>query len=358
MPERTLRIGLVGAGHNTRLKHLPGLRAVPGVEVVAVCNRRPESTAEIARAYRIPRTFERWQDLVADPALDAVVVGTWPYLHCPVTLAALEAGKHVLTEARLSCDAVEARRMREAARRHPHLVAQVVPSPYGLAGHSVVCGLLQNDFLGCLLEVLVVARTDALADPETPLGWRQDAVLSGLNALTLGIIQETLGRWTPPVVRVLAQTHAFTPVRIDPGTDQPRPVGTPDCVQVLAILANGARATYHVSGVSSFGQDLSITLSGTKGMLHYDLVNERLRGAPARAGLSSCRPDDLPEIPIQPDRALAWQVEADWIRSIREGTPVRFSTLDEGVAYMEFTEAVAQSSATGLPVSLPVHRPS
>jgi predicted dehydrogenase len=357
MPERTLRIGLIGAGHNTRLKHLPGLRAVPGVEVVAVCNRRPESTAEIARIYAIPRTYPTWPDLIRDPDIDAVIVGTWPYLHNPVTLAALEAGKHVLTEARLSCNAFEARQMRDAARRHPHLVVQVVPSPYGLAGHAVVCGLLQSDFLGSLREVLVVARTSALGDPDSPLNWRQDAVLSGVNALTLGIVQETLARWTPPVVRVLAQSHAFTPVRLDPNTGQPRPVGTPDCVQVLAVLANGARATYHVSGVSPFGQDMSITLSGTQGAVHYDLVNERLRGAPARAGLSSCRPDDLPEIPIHPDRALAWQVEADWIRSIREGTPVRFTTFDEGVAYMEFTEAVAQSSATGLPVSLSPHRP-
>src|SRR5271165_3449319 len=99
MPVQTLRIGLVGAGNNTRLKHLPGLRAVPGVEVVAVCNRRPESTAEIARIYGIPRTYQQWPDLVQDSDIDAVVVGTWPYLHSPITLASLEAGKHVLTEA-------------------------------------------------------------------------------------------------------------------------------------------------------------------------------------------------------------------------------------------------------------------
>src|SRR5438270_9176528 len=106
-----LCVGLVGAGANTRLRHIPGLRAQPGVEIVAVCNRRPESTAAAAREFGIPRTFENWQDLVADAGLDAVVIGTWPYLHCPITLAALTAGKHVLTEARMAMNAGEAHQM-------------------------------------------------------------------------------------------------------------------------------------------------------------------------------------------------------------------------------------------------------
>src|SRR5258708_972195 len=105
MTEPTLRVGLIGAGANTRLRHIPGLRAVPGVEIVAVCNRRPASTEEVARVCAIPRTHARWEDLIADPAIDAIIIGTWPYLHCPITLAALAAGKHVLTEARMSLDA-------------------------------------------------------------------------------------------------------------------------------------------------------------------------------------------------------------------------------------------------------------
>src|SRR5437773_10225254 len=107
MAERPLRVGLVGAGDNTRRRHIPGLRALPDVEILAVCNRRPDSTAAVAHDFSIPRTFARWEDLVADPDVDAVVIGTWPYLHCPITLAALAAGKHVLTEARMALDTGE-----------------------------------------------------------------------------------------------------------------------------------------------------------------------------------------------------------------------------------------------------------
>src|SRR5581483_6751884 len=193
-----LRVGLVGAGGNTRTRHIPGLRAVSGVEIVAVCNRRPESTAAAAREFVIPRTFDRWQDLVADPGVDAVVIGTWPYLHCPITLAALEAGKHVLTEARLAMNAAEAHRMLAASRRRPELVTQVVPSPFGLMADAVVRDLLAAGFVGELREVEVVGRTGALADPNAPLSWRQDGLLSGLNMLTLGILHETVARWVPP----------------------------------------------------------------------------------------------------------------------------------------------------------------
>src|SRR5687767_6519965 len=102
---KPIRIGLIGAGGNTRLRHIPGFRAIEDVELAAVCNRRPESTAAIAKEFSIPRTYAKWEDLVADPDLDAVCIGTWPYLHCPITLAALDAGKHVLTEARLAMNA-------------------------------------------------------------------------------------------------------------------------------------------------------------------------------------------------------------------------------------------------------------
>src|SRR4051794_30173309 len=122
MAHKTLRIGLIGAGANTRKRHIPGFRQLADVEIVAVCNRRPTSTVAVAREYDIPRAHEHWQDVLGNPDVDAVMVGTWPYLHCPITLAALEAGKHVLTEARMSLNAAEAHRMLEAAQKHSKLV--------------------------------------------------------------------------------------------------------------------------------------------------------------------------------------------------------------------------------------------
>lgn len=352
MARRSLHIGLIGAGANTRARHIPGLRALSDVEIVVVCNRRLASAEAVARDHGIPRLAERWQDVIADRDIDAVVIGTWPYLHCPITLAALEAGKHVLTEARLAMNAAEAHRMLAAAKRHPNLVTQVVPSPFGLRGHAIVKELLAEGYLGELREVQVQGFGASLADPAAPLSWRQDAALSGYNMLALGILHETVLRWVPPPVRVLAQVHAHIPGRIDPESGVLRPVGTPDSVQVLAVLEGGARAVYHLSGVTPFGQGMSITLYGSEGTLHYDLANERLRGASRRRGATPGAP--LEEIAVPEEKAGGWRVEADFIDAIREGKTIEFTDFATGVRYMEFTEAVARSAERGEPVDLPL----
>jgi predicted dehydrogenase len=347
-----VRVGLVGAGANTRSRHIPGLRAIEGVDIVAVCNRRPESTAAAAREFGIPRTFDDWRDLVADPGIDAVVIGTWPYLHRPVTLAALDAGKHVLTEARMAMNAAEAHEMAAAARRSKGLVAQVVPSPFGLAGDAVVKELLAAGFLGELREIEVVGRGGALVDPASPLHWRQDAGLSGLNMLQLGILHETLIRWASSPVRVLAQVHAFTPTRIDPEVGVRRRVGTPDSVQVLSILGSGARVVYQLSGATPVGGGMWIRMLGSEGVLHYDLDSDVLTGL--RRTEMAGQAKELKPIEIRPEKRGGWRVEADFVDSIRSGAPVRFTDFPSGVSYMEFTEAVARSAESAEAVDLPL----
>jgi predicted dehydrogenase len=355
MSSQALRIGLIGAGGNTKLRHIPGFKALAGVEIVAVCNRRPESTAAVAREFGIPRSYSHWEELIADRDVDAVVIGTWPYLHCPITLAALEAGKHVLTEARLCMNADEAHEMLAASRQYPKLVTQVVPSPFGLKGDGVMKDLIRSGYLGELCEAHVYGRNAGLADPAAPLSWRQDAALSGFNMLTLGIVHETLLRWAPPPIRVTAQIHAFVPARIDPQSGVRRPVGTPDSVQVLAVLKNGARATYQFSGVTRFGQGMGIQLHGTRGALFYDLANDRIYGASDTQGAKPGDTDQLEELPMPPEKAGGWRVEADFVDSIRQGAPVTFTDFATGVAYMEFTEAVARSAQQGEPIELPLN---
>lgn len=347
MSNRPIRVGIVGLGANCRLRHVPGLRACEGVEIVAVCNRRAESTAAAAREFSIPRTFERWQDLVADPNIDAVVIGTWPYLHCPITLAVLDAGKHVMTEARMAMSAAEARQMLEASQKRPELVTQIVPSPFGLRAHAIVKELLASRFIGDLREVVVIGCSDALADAATPLGWRQVAELSGVNTLTLGILHETLIRWIPDPIRVMSQATAFTPDRLDPATGMHVRVGTPDSVQVLTEIPGGARGLYHFSGVTRFGPGSQIHLYGSDGSLKYELQpTDRLLGA--RRGDAA-----LQEIPVPPEKAMGWRVEAEFIDAIRGRGEIEFTDFATGVRYMEFTEAVARSAQSGGAVDLP-----
>src|SRR5207253_10780747 len=96
----TLRVGIVGEGANTRKYHIPNLRAQPGVEVVSVANRTRESGERAAKELGFARVYDTWRELVEMDDTNAICIGTWPYLHAPVTIAALARGKHVLCEAR------------------------------------------------------------------------------------------------------------------------------------------------------------------------------------------------------------------------------------------------------------------
>jgi predicted dehydrogenase len=343
-----IRIGIVGLGRNTRSRHVPGFQACEKVELIAVCNRRPESTQQVALEFDIPKTFDDWEQLVADDDVDAVMIGTWPYLHCPITLAALENGKHVLTEARMAVDLTEARRMFAAAQQHPELVTQIVPSPFGLRAGKLIQELLQNGYLGDLREFVVLGTNSELADSQTPLHWRQAARYSGLNMLTLGILHETLIRWLPDPIRVLASTQTFTDRRPDPDGANVAAVDRPDSVQVLTELPDGARGMYHLSGVLHHGPGFQIHLYGSEGTLRYYLGSEdRLLGA---------RKDDtqLSEIRVPPEKQDAWRVETDFIDAIRGGPRPTLTDFATGVRYMEFTEAVQRSADAGTQVSLPL----
>lgn len=338
----TIRIGIVGAGANTRLRHLPGLQAIDGVEVVSVSNRTRESAARVAREFGIPKIHDHWENLVLSREIDAVVIGTWPNLHCAVTLAALEAGKHVLCEARMARNAKEAHAMQEAAHRHPSQVAQLVPAPFTLRVDRTVQRLLTEGFVGDVLAVEVRAG-GAFLDRDAPLHWRQDSELSGLNMMTLGIWYEQIMRWVGPATRVMALGKVFVPERRD-ATGQPRPVRIPEHLDVLADLPGGGQMHLLISSVAGLAGAPEAWVFGSNGTLRF--CADKLFGA--RRGDPQLR-----ELEIPPAEAGGWRVEEEFIGAIRGTEPVRLTTFADGVRYMEFTEAVARSLETGAAVAVP-----
>jgi predicted dehydrogenase len=330
-----VRIGIVGLGKNTRDRHVPGFRAIEAVEIVSVCNRSRESSERAAKQFAIPKTFDAWEELVRDDDIDAVMIGTWPNVHCSITLAALEHGKHVLTEARMASSLQEARRMLDAAQAHPQLVTQIVPSPFGLRAGVHLREMLADGYIGELREFAVRGAGGDFADTDSPLHWRQSAELSGINMLALGILHETLIRWIPDPVRVFASTATFRP-----GATRP------DSVHILTDLPGGARGVYHLSGIAHHGSGFAIDLYGTKGTLKYDLATDRLLAGKSTDG-------GLHEVAVPAHEQGSWRVEADFVDAIRGGDRPALTDFATGVRYMEFTEAVERSALDSVPVSLP-----
>ena len=191
--ERPIRVGIVGAGRNTREHHIPKLRAMPDVEIISVVNSSKDSSLRVAKDFNIPTVYDNWRELVYADDTDAIVIGTWPYLHHPITLAAIDVGKHVMVEARMAMNATEAHDMAQAAHQHPELITQIVPSPMTLHLDNTIRRLITEGYLGELIAVEVYTSGD-FPDFDSPLHWRNDRQLSGLNIMSLGIWYEAITR--------------------------------------------------------------------------------------------------------------------------------------------------------------------
>ncbi len=338
-------MGFVGAGNNTRRRHIPGFRALPGIELVAVANRTKESGERVAREFGIARVYEDWRELVRAPDVDAVCIGTWPYMHREITEAALAAGRHVLCEARMAMDAAEGRRMLDAARRAPRLVAQLVPAPHTLEVDGTLQALLAEGYAGEVLAVEIQATQQArFIEPEEPLQWRQDASLSGFNILNMGIWYEAMMRWFGPARRVMAMTKIAVPRRKD-AAGAWRDVTVPDHVDILATLGSGAVAHLRFSAVTALAPPSEAWIFGADGTLRVEADAKRLSGG--RRG-----DKELREIAIPAERRIGWRVEEEFVNAIRGREKIARTTFEDGVRYMEFTEAVARSAALGQAVDV------
>ena len=114
-----VRVGIIGCGGIANGKHLPGLKTVPEVEMVAFCDIIVERAEAACKAYGTAdaKFYENYKDLLADETIDVVHVCTPNISHSFITVDALEAGKHVMCEKPMAINSAEALKMLEAAKR-------------------------------------------------------------------------------------------------------------------------------------------------------------------------------------------------------------------------------------------------
>jgi len=337
----SLRIGIVGAGANTRSRHIPGFQEIDGVEVSAVCNRSRESGQKVADEFGIAHVFEDWKELVHSDAVDAVCVGTWPYLHCPISLETLAAGKHILTEARMAMNLNEAKQM-YAASQQSDKVAMIVPAPFYLESEPLLLEMVADGYFGEWLEIHLRGMSGAY-DPSAPLHWRQRKELSGNNIMALGIINETVRRYAGDEKGLLAHGKIFTPERVDSASGVKLPADVMESLGAVVEMECGATAVYHLSSVTPHGNSGAFEFHGTKGSFKLEDGTAWVAGAG----------EELRLLEVPAEKQWGWQVEQDFVDAIRDSKPVTHTNFADGVKYMAFTEAVQISLAEGRRVELP-----
>ena len=333
-----IRIGIVGAGKIVRSEHVPRFRAIDGVELVAVANRTGASSRRAASELGVGRWYDDWRALVTDPGVDAVLVGAWPYLHEPVTVAALEAGKHVLTEARMAATGAEARSMLGAARDHPELVTMVVPSSFSLWADTTIERLLGYRAIGRLRHVRVTWNAGGIDDPGD--AWRRQRRYSGENVMALGIVYEAAARWLGRASAATALSRRGEPRELrEPGPTDPVEADVPDHVLVILEFPDEVTGTIEMSARTGPLDSNTATFYGTEGALHVDFAAERIRRAPAGGEWAT--------VEIRDEDRAGWTAEVDFIASIRDGRPVTHTDFATGAHYMAVVEAVDRSAALG-----------
>ena len=329
-----LRIGIVGAGGIVLQRHLPALAAMPEVEIVAVSNSTYASSERFCQAHLPHATpVKNWAELVSLRELDIVWIGTPPYMHAPVSISALEAGRHVFCQARMAMNLEESREMLAASRKRPNLVTMLCPPPHGMRGDRFMRKLLSEHFIGKPHHVRLQSFSSVYLDPKDPPHWRQRVELGGLNTLTLGIYIEVLQRWLGPIRAVTAHSKTIHKVR------DHYEVRVPDMVTVLAEFANGAEGVLEFSGVAAFAPADRMEIYGDCGTLRYDFSADTITAG--RVGDRAAQTLELP-----PELEAGWTVEKDFIAAVKAPTAPRpHPTFEDGVAYMRVVQAVADSIA-------------
>ena len=351
MAKDTIRVGFIGAGGNTRSRHIPGLKAQAGVELAAVANRSVASGRKIAREFGIEKVCADWQEVLNDDSIDAICIGTWPYMHETLTVASLEAGKHVMCEARMAMNSAEGHRMLAASRRHPRLTAQIVPSPMTLPFDQTIIAMISGGFIGELiaLDARIAAGSD-FPNPNAPFHWRHDRTLSGNNIMSMGIWYEGMMRWVGPMKTVNAVGQSVINHRRDE-SGRRRASTIPDHVDITGELELGGQMRLNVTTVAGLAAyPIDIHIFGSEGTL-------RLYQAPGgQTTLAAGKRGDkrLKDVKIPKSKQGVWRVEEEFINAIRGKEEITHTDFATAVKYMEWTDAVTMSLRHREVVKLPL----
>lgn len=343
----TIRIGIIGAGWVVETRHLPALTRIPGVSCRLIWSRDSAKARKLAGKFDIPTVARSWEEVCDSADIDAVVVATPPVLHCSATLRALEAGKHVLCQARMARNLSEAQRMVAAAKSSERVTVLYPPRP-GLKGDRLMKRLLHKEnFVGEVTELRVTGMS--FEKLSAGYDWRFDPEVVGVNALTLGLWVEVAHRWVGPAAIVSAVAKVHHPVRSSvTGTSVTATV--PDSVVAAGTLQCGASFSYHLSQSASFSPGHTIEIYGSRGALIYRLFSEEILGATGDAG-------ELTPMVVSAEEERSQTTDQEFIDAIRTDGTVS-PTFEEGLRYMEFCEAVALSAHSGSAVRLPLAQPA
>ncbi len=168
-----IRIGVIGTGSIASL-HLNSYKNNPGADIVAICDVNEARARAVAEKYGAGKVYADYRALLADPDIDAVSICTWNNTHAPISIAALQAGKHVLVEKPLCRTVEEAYEVERAVRESGKLLQVGFVRRYDPGVMMLRDFVDQGEF-----GELYYAKASTIRRLGNPGGWFADVERSG-----------------------------------------------------------------------------------------------------------------------------------------------------------------------------------
>jgi len=353
MQSDQIGVGLLGTGF-ARSAQIPALRAIAGARLVAVASGRRQNAVATAAEFDIPRACEDYRQLVALDEVELVVVATPPHLHHPVTLAALEAGKHVICEKPMAMHAGEAREMEERAAARPGQLAVIDHELRFNPTRRRLKELIDGGFLGELHHVQVTVGAGFRHSAQRPWNWWSQKSAGGglLGALGSHVIDQL--RWLfGEIAAVSGSVATLVPARPDPETGELRRVETDDYCSFLARFAprrdRAAHATVILSALYASGGRNQMLMAGDRGTLVLDGDEQLLGAGGYGAPLADFSvPDPARAVPGVPDNVWArafYHFAGAAVGALREGRAEipQAATFRDGRRCQEVIDAILRA---------------
>lgn len=351
---KKIKIGIIGVG-NIAESHISGYLADPDVELYAFCDIRESRLKEMGEKYGVTRLFTKKEDLLALPEINAVSVCTWNSEHAPCTIAALEAGKHVLCEKPMATCEKDAQAMLDAAKRCKKLLMIGFVRRFG-NDCRIAKDFIDNQTLG----ELYYAKATYLRRHGNPGGWFGDKSRSGggplidLGVHVLDLTRYLMGNHKPVSV------YGVTFHKLGNRPDVKDKVGytatsaqagdicdVEDLATALVRLDNGGVISLEASFALNLKEDVGrIELFGTEGGAKFEPELEiytQMNGYMA-------------DVNLKTPTALAFdglfENEISHYLACVRGEAECISPAEDGVMIMKILDAIYESAATGHEVLL------
>lgn len=249
-----LRIGLLGASGIAPRAIIRPVRRRDDFVVAAVAAGRPGAAEAFAAEHGIPAAYSSYDELLADPTVDIVYNALPPFAHAEWSIAALEAGKHVLCEKPFAMNAAEAVTMVEAARRTGRRLIEAFHDRY----HPLTDRWLAIRDSGVLGEIQSVEGWFDTSIPFDPAAIRHDPTVGGGALMDLGCYPV---HWLRTFVGEEPEVVSATVVR--------NPLGADQTTEAFLRFPSGVTGRVHTT-MDSVPFSAGLTVTGSRGTLHVD----------------------------------------------------------------------------------------